>query len=35
MRENTDKIVRKPGRKKPCGRSREDIIKIGNTEVGY
>jgi len=35
VREKTHKIERKPGRKKPCGRSRKDDIKISNTEVGY
>jgi hypothetical protein len=35
VRENTHKIERKPVRKKPCGRSRKDDIKIGNMEVGY
>jgi hypothetical protein len=35
VRENTHKIERKRGRKKPCGRSRKDDTKIGNTEVGY
>ena len=35
MRENTYKIIRKPGRKKCCGRSRKNDVKIGNVEVGY